>query len=84
MKRLRTGDVLPAGQLAREHASDKGWEAVRLSRPNMRRPWTRVRFPLRPRAWHDVAVFSRVQDGRLTCYSVDCEALMLVRRGSDP
>ena len=29
-------------------------------------------------------VVSRVVDGRATCYSVDCEVLMLVPRESDP
>jgi len=80
---LMAGDVLPALQLATDHAHETGWEAVRFSRPNMR-PWTAVRLPLRPRTWHDVVVFSRTIDGHVSHGSVDCDVLMLIRRGSDP
>lgn len=83
LRPLITGDVLPAIQLATDHAHETGWEAVRFSRPNMR-PWTRVQLPIRAQAWHEVVVFSRVTNGRESYRSVDCDVLMLIRRGSDP
>ena len=48
---LKTGDVLPARQLAREHRHENGWEAVRLARPNAR-PCTGARLPKRRSTWH--------------------------------
>jgi hypothetical protein len=58
-----------------------GWQAVRLSRPNMT-PWTRVRLAIRPRSWRDIVVFSRTVNGQPTYRSVQVDALILVRRGS--
>lgn len=82
-KPLQTGDVLPAIQLATHHAHEAGWQAVRLSRPNMT-PWTGVRLPIRPRTWHDIVVFSRVTAGRITYRSVQVDDLILVKHGSQP
>ena len=77
---LIAGDVLTALQVVMEHADEAGWEAVRLSRPNMR-PWTGVRLGKAS----DIAVFSRVTAaGRLPCRSVQFDRLILIRRGSGP
>jgi hypothetical protein len=75
-----TGDVLPAIQLATHHAHETGWQAVRLSRPNMT-PWTAVRLPARP-SWQGIVVFSRVSKGHSAYRSVKVDDLILVRRGS--
>jgi hypothetical protein len=75
-----TGDVLPAIQLATHHAHETGWQAVRLSRPNMT-PWTAVRLACR-RSWRDIVVFSRIANGRPSYRSVRLHSLILVKRGS--
>jgi hypothetical protein len=82
-RRLQTGDVLPAVQLATHHAHETGWQAVRLSRPNMT-PWTAVRLPIRPPRWRDIVVFSRITKGQPTYRRVRVDTLILVRRGSHP
>lgn len=60
--RLKTGDVLPARQLALQHGHETGWEAVRLSHPRAR-PWTGARLPKTIHRWHDVVVLARVTVG---------------------
>jgi hypothetical protein len=65
-------------------AHEVGWEAVRLSRPNMR-PWTAVRSAVRPMGWREIVVFSRKRAaGGTTSRSVRAEQLMLIKRASDP
>lgn len=79
-RRLLTGDVATALQVATEHAHEAGWEAVRLSRPNMR-PWTAVRLGKAA----DIAVFSKVTAaGRLSYRSVQLDRLILIRKGGSP
>jgi hypothetical protein len=84
---LRAGDVLPALQLALEHGHERGWEAVRLSRPNGRLA-TEARLPRIVHDWHEVVVLSCTRAGqerrRRLQWSVPPDALMLIRRGSDP
>jgi hypothetical protein len=50
---LRTGDVLPALQLALEHGHETGWQAVRLSRPQGRIA-NGARLPKVIHDWHEV------------------------------
>ena len=84
---LRAGDVLPALQLALEHCHERGWEAVRLSRP-MGRLATAARLPKVVHDWHEVVILSRTTNGsagiRQSQWSVAPDALMLIRRGSGP
>ena len=82
---LRTGDVLPALQLALEHSHERGWQAVRLSRPKGRIA-SGARLPKVVHDWHEVVVLSSSRAGPGGCrhvqWSVPPEALMLVCRGS--
>lgn len=84
---LRTGEVLPALQLALEHGHERGWQAVRLSSPNGRVA-TGARLPKVVHDWHEVVVLFRTKVGpdgrRRVQWSVPPDALLLIRRGSDP
>jgi hypothetical protein len=84
---LTTGDVLPALQLALEHGHETGWQAVRLSRPKGRMA-SGARLPKVVHDWHEVVVLSSSRAGpggrRRVQWSVPPDALMLIRRGSDP
>jgi hypothetical protein len=84
---LRTGDVLPALQLALEHGHERGWQAVRLSRPKGRLA-SGARLPKVVHDWHEVVILSRTASGSAGIpqvqWSVASDALMLIRRGSDP
>jgi hypothetical protein len=84
---LRTGDVLPALQLALEHGHETGWQAVRLSRPRGRFA-NGARLPKVVHDWHEVVVLSSSREGpeggRQVQWGVAPDALMLIRRGSNP
>ena len=79
--------MLPALQLALEHGHERGWEAVRLSRPKGRAA-SCARLPKVVHDWHEVVILSRTTNSsagiRQAQWSVAPDALMLIRRGSEP